>query len=970
MSIDVNDYEYMPNVFYSDISVTKVSNGYELYYTVFFQASLSDDYKAHDISLKHLVSLSDKDSQEIVNGSVSLESKQYHEFHISQFKVVEFADYKLYSLQKEMLLSENDFDSLYLFSCLSFNGKHIYNGPIKGEKIFNIDGSINNSNFSFFKDGQEYGGPVHMHEETFMEGSFHTDETHSILERRQYPDNKIFFLPEENFQVSQAPVEEFKSFFCFPFVEDVDGKNSFIFTINPTQISLQSSRVSRVLKKQNPKLFYKLAQYLKIKTIKIHREIKEEVEIFNKLNLSNIKLKSKKSEIICDSELNFNNLKKTERFLLNNNVYVNINKESLPEFNDVVNPNQTNVSKQHVEVGKQISSIESVDISEDDLDYFKFTDYEVKDLLGGPFYYSIDVSIEDYISEYIEEKILRFRKVCQEIISEIEDIDYAEDEKVSKEFLDRFCKKNDILIGEDFFPIDGQGDKITNTFFYKGVVEYLNVFELVSAEEYNFQTILEGLNIFKTNYRNLSQTKERFLKLLAFVERVYRLKKIEENFENTSVMRERGNQYFVFKSHQIQEPFLKSISDNISYSFVQSKRFEGILTIDSYHLELRSRLEKEKYLSGNLSASDPILANIRSDQRQPFTEINKTLKKYLTPVAIRVGNNTNFLGDISIHTAKEDYLNTLSYSRLAAIYGLGAVYGKEEFMSAVMPMVSVDNRPPGAEMLASRNLNLYYQADKVFSEDILSRFSKEGSTSREENLSTGAELSAMLESSLYNKKIQKPFLLKNFDLTKSENKFSDSEIDYSDIPIQIKSLMASKSNSVRNRFADEQFNDLADSKSIEAMYQFFANIKVLKVFLGFEKIGENYNFSSPMYQDLDYDLFLDLVDSNFICLVSDYSSPHLVEYEKDFKILDSVMQVMNRDSVVREKKNYTANKVPFILSREKKYSRTITVKQNLENFGRALVLPIRNSNSQTNISTQTNVSTTNNLNMGTTNVNY
>ena len=66
-------------------------------------------------------------------------------------------------------------------------------GPMSGEKIF-IEGEINNdSGYFYYPDtNEEYGGPVHSHNQGYMEGSEHTDEPHS----------RLVYVPEENFKIT------------------------------------------------------------------------------------------------------------------------------------------------------------------------------------------------------------------------------------------------------------------------------------------------------------------------------------------------------------------------------------------------------------------------------------------------------------------------------------------------------------------------------------------------------------------------------------------------------------------------------------------------------------------------------------------------------------------------------------------------------------------------------------------------
>lgn len=65
-------------------------------------------------------------------------------------------------------------------------------GPMAGEKIY-VGGIVNEeSSYFYFADtNEEYGGPVHGHQETWMVGSQHSDQPHKTLRRVSEQNYKI-----------------------------------------------------------------------------------------------------------------------------------------------------------------------------------------------------------------------------------------------------------------------------------------------------------------------------------------------------------------------------------------------------------------------------------------------------------------------------------------------------------------------------------------------------------------------------------------------------------------------------------------------------------------------------------------------------------------------------------------------------------------------------------------------------------
>ena len=79
-------------------------------------------------------------------------------------------------------------------------GNDLFNkfyGPMSAEKIF-VGGVVSDQSGYFYHPdtNEEYGGPVHGHEETYMEGSEHTIEQHATLR----------YVVEENYKIRFPPV--------------------------------------------------------------------------------------------------------------------------------------------------------------------------------------------------------------------------------------------------------------------------------------------------------------------------------------------------------------------------------------------------------------------------------------------------------------------------------------------------------------------------------------------------------------------------------------------------------------------------------------------------------------------------------------------------------------------------------------------------------------------------------------------
>ena len=101
---------------------------------------------------------------------------------------------------------EFDYDSpivtLNVYSCAMveidfFNNPQLdkYCGPVIGEKIFENQSIPTESGYFYYPDtNEEYGGPVHYHNEEFMETSMHSSAPHRVVR----------YVPETNSKITDG----------------------------------------------------------------------------------------------------------------------------------------------------------------------------------------------------------------------------------------------------------------------------------------------------------------------------------------------------------------------------------------------------------------------------------------------------------------------------------------------------------------------------------------------------------------------------------------------------------------------------------------------------------------------------------------------------------------------------------------------------------------------------------------------
>jgi len=135
------------------------------------------------------------------------------------------------------------------------------------------------------------------------------------------------------------------------------------------------------------------------------------------------------------------------------------------------------------------------------------------------------------------------------------------------------------------------------------------------------------------------------------------------------------------------------------------------------------------------------------------------------------------------------------------------------------------------------------------------------------------------------------------------------------------------------------------------------------VFSGFSLIDGIYNLDDPNYTSLTYKNFLNFKSKNFMCILENYDLEIAnKKEEKDFKIFDKFFRVVNRKENKPKLISYSPKTKNLVTYSKIFFNRNSIVKQNAENFGRALMWPLRPLNKrrvQTTSQTTTALGTTN-----------
>lgn len=976
MSIDLIGYEYLQNTHYADINVVKDNDKYEVSYTIFIISEPEVDLKRQDLYLKTVIIRNHEEFTKLSEGLISLQAMNYDFISINQMSETVRDEMKFYYIEQSLTLEKDQFESLSIFSCLSVDpNRKIYNGPVSGELILDQNKFPNSNSFTFLKAEQIYAGAVHEHPtDGYMEGSFHRETPHEVLTLRRNNLRKINFVDRKKYHELGDLSRINKNFILqMPYVEDYLGNCSFVFTCNLAELILQNSHSARVLHKLNPNLFLKLAEFLKIKKIKVYRDKKQTTVSYNSLNMPVESENVSESKLICESDLVNGIMLETKRYLLKNKEFVNVNEATLKQKSESDNPNQNNASMEDISDGTLISKIEQLDPTEQSLHYYKFTDYEIKNKSGKKFNYSVSIEVENVILEHTIQRVLNIRKSIEELQYYDRMMQDGNEYKVlsfDKKFIEDFYSSMNISLNEEMMPLASEREKTKNLFSYKACLNYILALELVSADSVNYQDLFNRINFTSTNPLMFSEALREFVELYDFLSKAYILDKntlnTREKFTSSNIVSRSTRDLLIKTKVPFKLTFEKSMNKSVGYSFMQDKNFEEILIVNNQTIDKRASIEKKKFLVGEITTQDKSLINLDSKQKSEFVDTNKKTHCYFTPLSINIANKKHVIDDFNQRTINKKFFNILNYTRETSKTTEKISYTGRDFLSSMNPSLTVANSPRDSHIITEEGQSgdYYVEADQYLNSKPFLNFNSLQTFNSiiSQGIFPNEEVYSKIQKSIVNKKFRPRVNLKTFDLTKEENIFMHTNKKLDVIPVQLKSLMASASPVIKNNLSQNNYTDLQDPESAEIFEQIFLNIKSLNIFTGFKIVNGIYNFEEPVYIEMDLENFVNLSNSNFMVELNGYHIEGVESRDQDFNIYDNFFLVRNRQQDFTPVGQYAGQEISLEMREKDLFSRSLIVKQNLDNFGSALLRPIRKVERTT--PRQQNVQTLSTQNLG------
>ena len=165
-----------------------------------------------------------------------------------------------------------------------------YYGPLSSEKII-VDGKIPTST-SFYAnpDNTLWTGPVHQHQNVYMQGSLHSSNPHANVKRITSKNIKTIDNRSKFYSLRQSVKQKTYSLISDSYYSiDHTGGLTGVFSFNMKEFALTKTKYGRKFLKLNNMMFREFVNTIEISSIKINRRQVKLSRAYNKLQTPMIK---------------------------------------------------------------------------------------------------------------------------------------------------------------------------------------------------------------------------------------------------------------------------------------------------------------------------------------------------------------------------------------------------------------------------------------------------------------------------------------------------------------------------------------------------------------------------------------------------------------------------------------------------------------------------------------------------------
>lgn len=791
----------------------------------------------------------------------------------------------------------------------------LYQGPIVSETVF-AGGTLQTTTNKFvYSDGTQYGGAVHQHNGQYMEGPFHTNKKHKNLLVSQVPNLKIKDLRGLNQPTKKLNTQkQINNFFGDTYTtNDEDGRVKKLFFVDCNSIFRQKTKYGDLLNQIDQKIYDEALSNFKIKKLTVTRD---QVTV-----RENNSIMAKKKE--------------TVKAVPGSREILNITKDITPY----------NLSSSY----NQMSSIEEVSMDSKKIRYFSFTDESSKNIYSGNYIYNLEFKIIDSSVNYLKSKLSKYKADIKSLESY-----YLRANKrkyynsFKKEFNNKFVNDENSLynLGSPqayttvpwIISVDNYSE--LNRFLNistedEDIASKNNIFNSINPKTGNTGGILNFIQMYKnavlaftTKFQLAGATQgsgfnvsaaSRPAVLKNMIELSYR----DEDYIDFSTIR---SGYRVMPKQTTEPSPLATLpyqSPNLTPQNELPVFKQERMPLSGFNNRVEE--EKKRFFINSPTLGRSEKKNLKKKNLDSFTNIDKKASKYLTPIAMSdKGSKVDLsapgrtdskklnkkIKELSERKNKDKYKKKfkkrsnrlLKNKKFDRKKDKNKLSRNKEFSKKVKYL-----KPPSIKQFdLKRKLN--YDAT-----DFLGKQTKINSTTekfqlRELDSKEQFRTTEIINGALLKRKAKK--VRTNFDMESKnsvvDNIISNDNIDtdqaLEDMPLHIKSLIASRNNSSKSNLLSAEADVLVSEETENELLITHFNIQKLEYLEGF-MLDDNGNpiITAPIWKEMNADAANNIQQPSFIMRTVNYVDETLlvnIPDEIDLPIFDSVMIITNDTNVL------------------------------------------------------------------------
>ena len=778
-----------------------------------------------------------------------------------------------------------------------------YCGSIASEKI--------NAKMFLFKNSDEryYAGPVHLHEDKFMEGSKHEERPHQVLTLEEFPNTKITEIQypqigslevEGPNAILQQAAPSGESFFLptqispnnwmADVVRDFDNNINFNVIVDLQRFILDESRTAQTLLQNNAELFSQVTSNADMGNVNVYRSNQSPASFLNRLNMPINQGNYQQREMVAQSHNNRKKVRQKTLYRVDNRQLISVDPQTILEKNKRSFFNGKEITKALINSSQRIGKIDQLNLTlPKNFRPISITDYEIANKKGGEFYYSIEISTKDPVLEFMDnllKRLLKSFKRLEDFNGFLMMKNAHNGVEYKTEFLVPYYGQYGMVIDPETRRVTSiDKEELRKNFIFEAL-ESLKFAEASLGQQSRSDFVRASFNLFRTTPSKMDAALKYYQNVIDSFKRTYDLE-VDKGSKKSSVRSAAGSRSQIQTVIKVKDPVINPVIQKIGYNFFSQTKHEGMFKITRQDFISRANREVSKFFKKAPTTADENIVSLSGEEKQLFVDINRNKYVNFTPTKFFFGSREISTDKIDAESLDVDFFNNFKIVKNAVKDGARSLRQSSEESSPFEIFKNLKDKTEDEKFLDSRE---FLGSVTKFNRLILSALNAKAP----EKIFKIRKSFKFLDKKML-KKEKKPISLDTFDLKLPSSPILQKiKREPADVPIQIKALSLLKSNATTFDVESLGFDPIKNPETNEVVKQNYLNIGKTEMLVGFEKLNGIYDMNRPIWKEITDKNFKDMEDKNVFCRLVKRNYENL-DQEDEFEVFDKTFVLIGTD---------------------------------------------------------------------------